>query len=95
MGFFALTNFLCFSTSQINNNTDRTLDVVFLRFRVFVHKNPDRSPKELRICSLSLSCHSTQQQARNSIVLLPQGYFNVNGKPLDLEKTTSSVLSVL
>ena len=44
--------------------------------------------------ALSVSCNSTQH-ARNSFWLLPQIRVIVNKKPLNLEKTISSVLSSL
>ena len=61
----------------INNNTDRKLDVVFSRFRVFfVYINPEaeaqRSSSQAAH-ALSLPCNSTLP-ALNSFWLLPQGY---------------------
>ena len=50
--------------SKINNNTNRTVDALF------VHNNPEADAHAL---SISLSCHSTQN-VRNSFGLLPQGY---------------------
>ena len=64
----------------INNNTERTLDFVFTRFRgFFVHNNPEVGAQMSYVHAISLSCHSTRH-ARNSF---------------GLEKTTSSVLSLL
>ena len=67
---------------MINSNTDRTLDVVFSRFRVFfVHNNPEAVPKVVTRISLSMNS-------------FPSGWL-WKKKPLNLEKTTSSILSVL
>ena len=72
---------------QIDNNTDRTQDVIFSRFQCFSFTLTLRHAH-----ALSLSCNSTLP-ARDSFGLLPQGY--CEQKPTNLEKTTSSVLSVL
>ena len=54
--------------------TDRTLDVVFLRFRgFFVHNNPEAVTQRSYAYALSLFCNSTLT-AWNSFGLLPQGY---------------------
>ena len=56
--------------------------------------NPEaESQVNCYVHALSLSCNSTLL-ARNSFGVLSQGYI-VNEKPLKLEKTTASVLSVL
>ena len=55
------------------NNTDRTLDPVFSRFRGF-----SLSQRSMRVTSSGFCL-----------------WVIVNGKPLNLEKTTFSVLSVL
>ena len=76
--------------SQINNNTDRTLDVVFSKFKGFsVHNNPEAEVQRSYAHALSLSCYSTRH-AHNSFGIR----VIVTKNPLNLEKTTSSVLSV-
>ena len=45
----------CMYGSWINNNTDRTLDVVFSRVRVLRLQKPrSSSPKELHVCRVEL-----------------------------------------
>ena len=85
-----LRYYLSYIHSQINNNSDRTIDVFFSRFRCSSFTIWRKTG------SLSLSCNSTQH-ARNSFWSLSQGYIRVivNERPLNREKTTSSVLSVL
>ena len=75
-----------------SKNTDRTLDVVFSRFRGFSF-TITRRQKELHACRVELQDRE-REHTRNSFGLLPQGYI-LNEKLLNLEKTTSSVLSVL
>ena len=78
-----------------NNNTDRTLDVVFSRFRGFSftitlrqkHKRVPRRQRMLSLCLVIQSCCAELLWASVSRI--------VNEKPLNLEKTTSSGLSVL
>ena len=72
----------------MNNKTDRTLDVVFSRFRVFfVHNILKAEPKGVP----SMVCSTFH--ALNSFGLLSQGYCERN--PLNLEKTTSSIISAI
>ena len=61
----------------------------FKDYACFVHNNPEAEAQRSHEHTLSLSCNSTS----NSFGLLPQGY--CKRKPLNLEKTTSHVLSVL
>ena len=56
---------------------------------VFVHNNPMAEAQRSYVQALSLSCHLTRH-ARKFFGPPPQGYCERN-----LEKTTSSVLSVL
>ena len=76
--------------SQIKNSTNRTLDVVFSRFNCFSFTITLRQkPKEV---TRVLSCNS------RSMRVTPLGFclrIIVNEKPLNLEKKTFSVLSVL
>ena len=77
---------------QINNNTDRTLHVVYPRCReFFVHNTLRQEPTGVTgTLSLSLVIKPS--------MLTPLGVCPsviVNEKPLNLEKTTSSFLSAL
>ena len=68
--------------------TDRTLDVVFSRFRGFSFTITQRS-----YVKAALNYKTEREHARNSSGPMSQDY--CKRKPLNLEKTTSSVLSVL
>jgi len=77
-----------YSKPLINNNTDRTLYVVFSRFRFFVNINPKAEAQTSYAQAAhahSLSCNST---------LSAWNYFG-QASASNLEKTTSSVTSVL
>ena len=74
--------------TQINNTADRTLDVVFSRFKGFSFTITQRSYGQA-----VLNYTTEREQPRNSFELLTQSY--CERKPLNLEKTTSSVLSVI
>ena len=76
----------------INNNTVITLDVVFSIFRGFTFTKTMAEVQRSYAHALSLSCHSTQH-AGNTFGLLPQG--NCERDTLNLEKTTSNVLTVM
>ena len=65
----------------MNNNTDRTLDVIFSKFRGFSFTIT------LSYAHTALNDKTEREHVRNSFI--------VNEKPLNIEKTTSSVLSVL
>ena len=85
-----------FEMVKIGWSRDKKL-LFFEDSRIFPFKRPFLPiTRELRACGVeqafSLSCSSTKH-ARNSVWLLPQGY--CERKPLYLEKTISSVLSVL
>ena len=76
----------------INNNTDRTLDVVFaifkgILFTITVSQKPEGVTRMQRL--------STRQT--ESMRVTPLGFclrVIMNKKPLNLEKTTANVLSV-
>ena len=77
---------------------DRTLDVVFSRFRGFCFLYPwDRRPNELRACWVELQdierVFSTPSE-RNSFVLLPQDY-SKRQTPMSLKDERSCDLSVI
>ena len=77
--------------------TQNTRRLLFYIYGVFVYKNSEAEAKRssaesAHALSLSLSCNSTLP-ARNSFGLCLRVI--VNQKPLNLEMTTSSVLSVL
>ena len=72
--------------------TNRTLDVVFSRFRGISFTISEAEAQRSYAQSLFLFCNSTQYP-RTSFGILPQGY--CERKPINLEKTTSNVLSVL
>ena len=75
-----------------NNNTDKILDVVFSRFRGFSFTKTLRQRPKGVTHMLSL-CLVIQRCLRGT----PLGFCHrviVNEKPVNLEKTTSSVLSV-
>ena len=77
----------------INNNTERTLDVVFSRFRGFLFTISLRQ-KSKGVTRILSPCLVIQRSMRAT----PLGFclrVIVDEKPLNLEKTTSSVLSVL
>ena len=86
-----ITNYIF--NSQINKNKDRTQDVAFSRFRVFsftitLRQKPKGVTHMLSLCLL----------IQRSITVTPFGFYLrviVNEKPLNLKKTTSSVLSLL
>ena len=77
---------------NIYNNIDRTQDVVFSRFRGFSFTDPEAEAQRSHAHALSRSCNSTRHTL-NFFEPLPQGY--CERKTPNLEKTTSSVLSVL
>ena len=77
---------------KMNNNTDRTLDVVFSRFRGFsftitLRQKPKWVRRRLSFCLV----------IQRGMRVAPLGCFRiiVNEKLLNLEKTTASVLSAL
>ena len=58
------------------------------RWQIFVHNNPEAEVKSLVTRKLQTDC-MFYAAVRNSFWFLPQGYLE------NLEKTTSSVLSVI
>ena len=84
----------CTVPAQINNNTDRTIYVVFFKILgTSFTITWGRSQKELRKC-----CFELQDRQREWMRLAPLGLRLrdiVNEKLLNLEKTTKSVKSVL
>ena len=86
------------SESQINNNTDRTLGVVFSRFRCFfVHNNSEAEAKR-SYAHAALNFKTKIHPVQRRMSVTPFGFclrVIVNKKHLNLEKTTPSVLSVL
>ena len=64
----------------------------FQDFGVFIHNNHEAEAQRSYV-HVALNYNIESENARNSFELLPQGY--CERKPLNLEKTTSSVLSVL
>ena len=91
-----ITNFLLFKEStlyhsQIVNNTDRTLDVVFSRFRCFfVHNNPEEKVKR-NYAHAALNYKTKIDPFLRRILLTPVDLYL---RIIILEKTTSSVLSI-
>ena len=76
-----------------NSNTDRTLDVVFSRFKqFFVHNNPEAEAQS-SYAHAALNYNTEREYARNSSGFCLRVI--VNEKFLNLEMTSISVLSVL
>ena len=67
--------FTNWNSHRLINNTDRTLDIVFSRFRFFVHNNSEAEAQINYAYNLYLSCNS-MLLARNSLEILSQGYWN-------------------
>ena len=82
------------SMAWINNNTDRTLDVVFSRSSVFfVHNNPEVGAQRSYAYALSLCLVISRSMHKTSLSSCLRVF--VNEKPLNLENKTSTVQSVM
>ena len=65
---------ISFADNNGSNNTDRTLDVVFSRFRsIFVLNNPETEAQR-SYAHVALNEKIEREHARNSSRLFPQGY---------------------
>ena len=79
--------------SQIKNNTDKTLDIAFFKFKSFSFTITLKTEAQRNYAQAALNYETQLEHPRNSFGLLPQGYCEL--KPLNLAKTTSSVLILI